>query len=399
LNVTHSSFEAQVDAYLDGELAVGDASELETHLAQCPECTRFRDQRLELRAAIVAGVPTFQAPAALRERVRAAAREAGASPGPRAPRRLTVRNLWRPLALAASLAVVAVGSWTFALQRAAGEALADDVLSSHIRSLMPGHLSDVPSSDQHTVKPWFNGRLDFSPPVYDFAGGGYPLIGGRLDYVDGRPVAALVYGRRQHVINVFVWPAARGPSGGRRARDRQGYHMLHWTTSAWQSSRSSRSCCGKRTRRLGTGFAERRLLGPFRDHQASCNNDEVRRQVKEAPATSQTADCECLKRPPQALAPCPRATPGLQLATRPASGRVALVPTRCAVTHVSVVQESILLRLLGDGMHLQGTQTPSPWGVASVEEAHVTNICDANRHSGFGIDGRQARNDLRAGRT
>ncbi len=224
--MTHEGFEAQVDAYLDGELVAGDARALETHLAQCPECTRFRDRRLELRAAIVTGVPTYQAPPALRERVRAAAR--GSPPSARAPRRFTVQNVWRPLALAASFAVVALGSWTLALQRAAGVALADDVLASHIRSLMPGHLTDVPSSDQHTVKPWFNGRLDFSPAVYDFVGRGYPLLGGRIDYVGGRSVAALVYGRRQHMINVFVWPA-RGP-GGPSTRTRQGYHELHWTT-------------------------------------------------------------------------------------------------------------------------------------------------------------------------
>ena len=224
----HPNFEAQVDAYLDGELATDDARQLETHLAQCPECTRFRDRRVELRAAIVAGVPTFQAPAALRERIREAAR--ASSPSARAPRRFTARSLWRPLALAASLAVVALGSWTLALRHSAGEALADDMLTSHIRSLMPGHLTDVPSSDQHTVKPWFNGRLDYSPPVYDFAGRGYPLLGGRLDYVGGRPVAALVYGRRQHMINVFLWPVGRGPSGGPATRTRQGYHELHWTT-------------------------------------------------------------------------------------------------------------------------------------------------------------------------
>jgi len=226
--VTHPSFEAQLDAYLDGELAAVDARELETHLAQCPECAQFRDGRLKLRAAITAHVPAFQAPTALRDRVREALRAAAPA---RAPRRLTVPRLWRPLALAASLAVVAVGSWRLALQHAAGETLTDDVLASHIRSLMPGHLADVPSSDQHTVKPWFNGKLDFSPPVYDFAGRGYPLLGGRLDYVDGRAVAALAYGRRQHLINVFLWPAARGPAAAPTTRTGQGYHLLHWATA------------------------------------------------------------------------------------------------------------------------------------------------------------------------
>ena len=226
--MTHPSFEAQLDAYLDGELAAVDARELETHLAQCPECAQFRDGRLKLRAAITAHVPAFQAPTALRDRVRAALRAAAPA---HAPRRLTVPRLWRPLALAASLAVVAVGSWRLALQHAAGETLTDDVLASHIRSLMPGHLTDVPSSDQHTVKPWFNGKLDFSPPVYDFAGRGYPLLGGRLDYVDGRAVAALAYGRRQHVINVFLWPAARGAAAVPSTRTRQGYHVLHWATA------------------------------------------------------------------------------------------------------------------------------------------------------------------------
>jgi anti-sigma factor RsiW len=225
--VTHQGYEAQLDAYLDGELAAGDARELEAHLAQCPECVRFRDERLELRAAIGAHVPAFPAPDVLRARVRAALKTAARGDAPSRP---GLRSVWRPLAVAASLAVVAVGSWNLSLRHAAGEALADDVLASHVRSLMPGHLTDVLSSDQHTVKPWFNGRLDFSPPVSDFAGRGYPLLGGRLDYVDGRTVAALAYGRRQHLINVFLWPATRGPRNAPASSDRQGYHLLHWTT-------------------------------------------------------------------------------------------------------------------------------------------------------------------------
>ena len=229
--MTHPDFEAQVDAQIDGELTEFDARELEAHIAQCAECARFRDERLELRAAIRTRVPSFQAPDVLRQRVRAALKTAA---GTRAPFRFSLRSLSVPLAIAASLVVVALGSWNLSLRRATGERLADEVLASHIRSLMPGHLMDVASSDQHTVKPWFNGKLDFSPPVHDFAAQGYPLLGGRLDYVDGRTVAALAYGRRQHLINVFLWPPppreTRGPSDAPRTRDRNGYHEVHWTT-------------------------------------------------------------------------------------------------------------------------------------------------------------------------
>lgn len=229
--MTHPGFETQVDAYLDGELAAVDAREFEAHLTQCPECARFRDGRLELRAAIIARVPAFQAPDVLRGRVRAALKTAARETPARAPYRPSFGSLWRPLAIAASLAIVTFGSWNLSRRNAAGETLTDEVLASHIRSLMPGHLTDVLSSDQHTVKPWFNGKLDFSPTVHDFAPQGYPLVGGRLDYVGGRSVAALTYGRREHLINVFLWPVARGPGDATKARDRQGYHLLHWTTT------------------------------------------------------------------------------------------------------------------------------------------------------------------------
>ena len=221
--MTHPDVESQVDAYLDGELAATDAVELEAHLAGCASCGRFRDDRLALRAAIAARIPRPEAPDLLRQRVRVALREATTSSRARGP------AAWRWLALAASLAIVAIGSWRLGTRHAASEILADQVLASHVRSLMPGHLDDVVSSDQHTVKPWFNGKLDFSPPVHDFSGRGYPLLGGRLDYLNGRPVAALVYGRRQHLINVFLWPAA-GPVGSGAPLVRQGYHLLHWTT-------------------------------------------------------------------------------------------------------------------------------------------------------------------------
>jgi anti-sigma factor RsiW len=229
-NVTHGEVELQLDAYVDGELAPGDARELETHLKACAECARLHEARVALSATIREQVPAFRAPDALRGSVRAALRNAAGTP---VPRRLRAPVAARWLALAASLAVVAAGSWRLGLSRAGADALAGQVLASHVRSLMPGHLTDVVSSDQHTVKPWFNGKLDFSPQVYDFAGRGFPLVGGRLDYLGERPVAALVYARRQHLINVFLWPAKQGPGGGdggAGVATRRGYHLLHWTT-------------------------------------------------------------------------------------------------------------------------------------------------------------------------
>jgi anti-sigma factor RsiW len=224
--VTHRELELQLDAYLDGELAPGDARELETHLMQCADCARLHEARGRLSAAIQKQVPALRAPDALRGRVRATLRSAAGASG----LRRVLPPVARWLALAASLAVAAVGSWRLGSSRAGEEALVAQVLASHVRSLMPGHLTDVVSSDQHTLKPWFNGKLDFSPPVYDFAGRGFPLIGGRLDYVGGRPVAGLVYGRRQHLINVLLWPATRGSGGGPGVATRQGYHLLQWTT-------------------------------------------------------------------------------------------------------------------------------------------------------------------------
>jgi anti-sigma factor RsiW len=220
--------EALLHAYVDGELDVVRSLEVERHLAQCERCSATLESHRMLRSALAEPSLYFEEPKHLEKRVRAElAKAARVSKGGSV-------FAWRSLAAAASLAAVAVLAWALiAIPRAPSrEALLDqELVSAHVRSLMANHITDVPSSDQHTVKPWFNGRLDFSPEVRDLAGDGYPLVGGRLDYLDGRGVAALVYQRRKHAVNVFVWPAQDGSGAGQGEAVLRGYNVIRWRRS------------------------------------------------------------------------------------------------------------------------------------------------------------------------
>jgi len=212
--------------YIDGELDAARAAEFERHLASCRDCTAALDAQEALRSFISRAKLRERAPASLLQRINA---ELGL---PRTEARASSRRAWLWLATAAAAAVVLLSVWmAWRPGRSAGEdVLAAAAVDAHLRSLQPGHLTDVASTDQHTVKPWFDGKLDFAPPVRDFAAEGFPLVGGRLDVLRGNAVAALVYGRRKHYINVFVW-ASEDSGGESKAGLIRGYQWLYWRSS------------------------------------------------------------------------------------------------------------------------------------------------------------------------
>jgi anti-sigma factor RsiW len=213
-----------IQADLDGELDAAATAVLTAHVASCPGCLAAQRELLRLSAALREAAPRHRAPDALRRRIEATL-------APAAVRRF--RRL-RPLLSFAAGAALAAGIAVALLPTTGGQGLYAQLLASHIRALQPGHLTDVVSTDQHTVKPWFNGRIDFSPPVRDFAAQGFPLVGGRLDYVGGRAVAVLVYGHGRHMIDVYVWPArGREPSP---PASRQGYNFASWSDHGMQFS-------------------------------------------------------------------------------------------------------------------------------------------------------------------
>ena len=221
--------EALLPAYVDGELDVAASAQMQAHVDACPTCAAALARAEALRAALAAASLRHAPPSDLERRVRTAIRRQIRPGAPLAPR------AWRWAALPAVAAMASALTWMLAvtLPSSGGRpALVDELVAGHVRSLMVDHLVDVPSADQHTVRPWFNGKIDFAPPVADFAGSGFALVGGRVDYVGRRPVAALVYRHGQHLVNVFIWPA--GGESSPQALSADGYHLMRWNDGGLQ---------------------------------------------------------------------------------------------------------------------------------------------------------------------
>ena len=223
--MNHDEIRELLHAYADDELDLVNVRKIEQHLRACDECRRIEEQIRALRDALNNDAPAYRAPARLRRNIRAALRREA---------KATERNFspWFMFATGAAFALILFAFVFFQTNRASrGNAIADQVVDNHVRSLLAAHLVDVASSDQHTVKPWFDGKIDFAPVVRDFSADGFPLVGGRLDYLDGRTVVALVYKRKKHPINLFVTPASGKGNTSPTLASRRGYNVFSWTNT------------------------------------------------------------------------------------------------------------------------------------------------------------------------
>lgn len=215
-----------LEAYLDGELGFERTLEVEAHLASCHACSSEVQSWKDVRSVMQDPALYHRAPAQLEEKLRKLL-----------PEESRPKNRWfQPWIWATGGAAFATAALliSFMIARPGPSLAGQDVVTSHIRSLMADHLMDVVSTDQHTVKPWFDGKLDFAPPVQDFAADGYPLAGGRLDYLENRQVAVLIYHRALHVINLFVWPAQENGSSAVSTQTIKGYNVISWRKNGFE---------------------------------------------------------------------------------------------------------------------------------------------------------------------
>ena len=220
--------ESLLHGYFDDELDLATSIEIERHLESCPACAARLAREWSLRARISASSLRFSRPSDLTGKITSILGLRGNATRP-ASRSVPPRALWVASVAAALLALVSVA--LIGRPPSAESLLAQQIRDGHVRSLMVTHLTDVASSDRHTVKPWFAGKLDFSPWVEDLSQEGFSLVGGRLDYLDNHQAAALVFKRREHVINLFQWPNDDDRSEALRARRANGYQIVHWRDS------------------------------------------------------------------------------------------------------------------------------------------------------------------------
>lgn len=220
--MTCDEAEILLQALIDGELDAGHARDVENHVESCPRCAAMLKDYREMSLAMSDAGMRYTAPAALRARIEASLPQ----PRPVQSRRSVLRGFAMGSAVSA---LAATGLFAIVLRHDDMERIQSEVVSAHLRSLQAGHLIDVVSTDQHTVKPWFNGKLDVSPPVVDLTTQGFTLVGGRLDYVDARALGAVVYRRRQHVINLFVSQTASTEHRPAKIETVQGFNIRHWS--------------------------------------------------------------------------------------------------------------------------------------------------------------------------